>query len=355
MNEVFGMFESFVSLGQNCPVAASMSKYGLRSWAGPFDWLITFDFKWILHFMENDFEDFLPRKHLKHLDGNESNGWQFMDEQSGFIFLHDYEYAFEGEYDKLKQKYQRRIDRFLTEIRKPVCFLRFVATRDEIDYIINNWGYINNIIRKGNSESEIVFIVNYGLQFPIDTSIKNYIIPKEIHADNPPTRNQLRSLFDELHGFLVWCAQNYDACSIMENIIFDRDKERMHRQWQENQFKICKIDSMRYHTLTKLLNCNIDRICLPNEIVIYGAGNIGRVFKQKIEGKCMIRYFIDKEKKGQVIDGILVKGVEDEVGDDMTFVVTATYDFDSIRKVIESRCSEATIISLDDILDKNQT
>lgn len=36
-------FSNFVSLGYICPVAASMSKYGLRSWSGPFDWLITKD------------------------------------------------------------------------------------------------------------------------------------------------------------------------------------------------------------------------------------------------------------------------------------------------------------------------
>lgn len=32
-------FEQIVSLGHNCPVAASMEKYGFRSFSGPFDWL----------------------------------------------------------------------------------------------------------------------------------------------------------------------------------------------------------------------------------------------------------------------------------------------------------------------------
>lgn len=346
------MFESFISLGKNCPVAASMSKYGLRSWSGPFDWLITYDFKWVLHFIENNFEDFLPQKHLKHLNKNKGNERQFRDEQSGFVFLHDCEYAFGEQYDELKQKYQRRIERFLIEIRKPVCFLRFVATWDEIHYITDNCDYINDVIRKGNGKNDIVFILNYGLQFPKETSFKNYVIPKEIIVDGYPTREQLRSQFDGLDEFLVWCAENYNACSMMKNIIFDRENEKIHRQWQENQLRISGIDAKRYHTLIKLLNCNMDHLCLPNEIVIYGAGNIGRIFKQRIESQCTIKYFVDKEKKGQVVDGLLVKGVEDEVyGDDMTFVVTATYDFDNIRKVIESHYAKATIISLDDILD----
>lgn len=233
--------------------------------------------------MESNFEDFLPKKHLKHLDASEGNERQFIDEQSGFIFLHDCEYAFEEQYDELRQKYQRRIDRFLTEIRKPVCFLRNVTTREEIDYITNNYDYINHVIRMGNIENEVVFILDYGLQFPRETLIHNYVIPKKIHIDGSPTREQLRSLFDGLDKFLIWCAQNYNAYSIMKNIIFDRDKERIHQQWHENRFKITEIDSKRYHILTKLLNCNIDHICLPGEIIIYGAGNIMWYLNRKLK------------------------------------------------------------------------
>ena len=44
------MFSNFVSLGEACKVAASMSKYGLRSFSGPFDWVITRRFDMVLHY-----------------------------------------------------------------------------------------------------------------------------------------------------------------------------------------------------------------------------------------------------------------------------------------------------------------
>ena len=52
------MFENFISLGAGCQVAASMSKFGLRSWSGVFDWLFTDRFEWILYYLENNFKGF---------------------------------------------------------------------------------------------------------------------------------------------------------------------------------------------------------------------------------------------------------------------------------------------------------
>lgn len=63
------MFSNFVSLGTACPVASSMSKYGLRSFSGSFDWFITSRFDIVLHYLENDFKDFLERSKLEPIDG----------------------------------------------------------------------------------------------------------------------------------------------------------------------------------------------------------------------------------------------------------------------------------------------
>lgn len=35
------MFANYISLGGECFIAASMAKYGLRSFSGPFDWCIS--------------------------------------------------------------------------------------------------------------------------------------------------------------------------------------------------------------------------------------------------------------------------------------------------------------------------
>ncbi|MDE6055805.1 MAG: papain-like cysteine peptidase, partial [Lachnospiraceae bacterium] len=82
------MFSQFISLGSNCRVAASMAKYGFRSWSRQFDWLITYNLEWVLHFIENDFLDFLQIENLESHQGKET---QFFDKRSGFYFLHDQE------------------------------------------------------------------------------------------------------------------------------------------------------------------------------------------------------------------------------------------------------------------------
>lgn len=47
-----------------------MCKYGLRSYSEPFDWLITVNFQWVLHYMMNDFCDFLKKENLELYERN---------------------------------------------------------------------------------------------------------------------------------------------------------------------------------------------------------------------------------------------------------------------------------------------
>lgn len=76
------MFKAFISLGWACVTAASMGKYGLRDGAYPFDWVRS-QLNGVLHFLENDFEDFLCREHLS------EDGKIFYDRKWGIEFIHD--------------------------------------------------------------------------------------------------------------------------------------------------------------------------------------------------------------------------------------------------------------------------
>ncbi len=63
-------------------------------------------------------------------------------------------------------------------------------------------------------------------------------------------------------------------------------------------------------------------IRIPKDIIIYGAGNIGKCFYEKVKDICNIR----------------------------CFVVTAVYDFQNIYEDIISKNVNARIISLQEIL-----
>jgi len=90
------MFDFFISLGSLCPIASSMDKYGLRSFSGPFDWLVTPNFQWVLHYMNTDFNDFLLQENLERYYENPNH---FRDKQSDFWFMHETE-NFEHDYKK---------------------------------------------------------------------------------------------------------------------------------------------------------------------------------------------------------------------------------------------------------------
>lgn len=283
------MFDNFVSLGYSCPTASCMSKYGLRSWSGPFDWLVTADLEWVLSFMEYDFAGFLERDNLERL---EESPKKFRDKKSGFIFLHDGEFPFEEKYDELMQKYQKRIDRYLKETEKKTCFLRSVSNQDELDYISENYSYINRVIKSRNNHNEIIFLIRKELEIPNNISCSYYIMSGQYNLQN---------WFDHAEEFLIFCAKNYDAVSIMRNGLFEQKKV-------EIQYSILQ---MRYNLLVRLSKFDFTSILFPGEIIIYGAGNIGQIFYQHVKDICKVECFVDEKKAGDWIAGIPVKYLEE--------------------------------------------
>lgn len=344
------MFDNFVSLGSNCAVASSMSKFGLRGWSGPFDWIITSSFEWVLHFMDTGFEYFLEKENLEQ---SKKNPKEFKDKQSGFYFLHEGEDLLGEKYNEVQQKYLRRIERFLEKAEKPTCYLRWIGNLEEVEYINRNHGYINRIIKKRNSQSEIVFVIRNGLEISEPIAFRNYIMPY-FDSNLEVSRETLRGVFDSADDFLSYCASNYSVESMMKNLVFDRRQEdKLHKQ-RDLELKTYKISAQRYELLARLLENKIDFTLIPSQVIIYGAGNVGKLFYEKVKDKCNIICFIDKEKAGQVIDEVLVRGLEDiEYNKDMTFIITATYDFENICNDIQVRMGKfdaVKIVSLRNVL-----
>lgn len=331
------VFSNFISLGSACQTASSMEKYGLRSWSGPFDWLVTDSLQWVLHYMETDFADFLKKENLERCQENPKT---FVERKSGFIFRHDHEYPFEDKYDKLKEKYQKKIDRFQEETVKKTCFLRTVISSDEVKYIAQNYEYINDIIKRKNSRSEIIFLLRQEVEISEPIPFRYYVMPGKW---NGGPNAVIRSWFDGADEFLEYCIRRYNVMTLMKNIVFDRNKQE----------KIFNIAQERYQTLLKLTDCEINNMDIPEKVIIYGAGNIGRRFYKIIKGKCEVKCFIDKDCAGEVIDRIPVQRLE-EVGrgEQVSYIVTPTYDFQNIFEDIKAHDDSAKIISLDSILKK---
>ncbi len=331
-------FMCFISLGPACHVASSMGTYGLRSWSGPFDWLVTSDFSWVLHYIENDFSDFLEVSNLQKISEN-----HFKEKTSGFVFLHDEDALFWKDYEKLCSRYHKKIERFLAETKETCCFLRGVSALEEIEFIRENAEKINHVIKKHNPSNEIIFLVSKNIVEKVDDNFPfTYFIMK--NTVNPHKRFSMRGWFNEESEFLKFCAERFDTVSLMKNLIFDQIKECKSVEWEETLTK-------RYNLGIKILETDFKKLKLSENIVIYGAGIVGRQFYQGIKEMCRVICFVDRKYKGDFIDAIPCVGVDEvDFKQYPTVVVTAVDAFEEIENEILMRCQTANIISLDSIL-----
>lgn len=332
------LFDYFISLGSSCPIASSMAKYGLRSFSGPFDWLITEDFNWVLHTIETNFFDFLQQNNLEpYLDQEKF----FKDKMSGFIFLHENE-NYKSEFDALKQKYAKRIKRFCSAAQKRTCFLRSIPSKKDLDYIMNHAEYIRKVITKNNSENQIIFLAAKEVEIPEDMPFKTY---KMLAPYGGMGHAKLRAFFDGASEFLNFCGENYFGSSLLKNLEFDGIAE--------NEFvQSLELEGMRYSILTKCLFHDFTKSSLPSKTIIYGAGNLGKTLYLKIQNLTQVEYFIDRSKFGTEFQGIPIWALDDLANvEGATVIVSTTYDFDEIKAKIQEKFGKIPVVSLDDFLN----
>ncbi len=328
------MFDHFISLGLSCPMAGSMSKYGLRSCSGPFDWLVTVDLGWVLYHIDTDFKEFLLQENLESYNDNPLH---FRDKLSGFVFLHE-KLSFRDEYIELKCKYDRRIDKFLKITQSKVCYLRRIDDENDIAYIEKNADYIRRVIYKHNSESEIVFLCDEILSVPDNFPFMYFKMKEQWTAKS---RSALRGYFDYAEDFLAFCGENYAGAKLMKNLMFDYKKEEP----RINLFE------RRYKTLTKLLIHEFTKDTFSDEVIIYGAGVIGMELYKRIKECTKVKCFVDKKKAGETFDNVEIISVDElqrECG--IQIIVSATYDLENIKSKLYGKYRDEDIISLDDIL-----
>ena len=125
-------YDAIVNLGGDCQPQYQMKTNKLRPCALPFDYLIT-PFDSLYKILEERFEGFLkPENFMLKVNGKEK--W-VEDKAYGTRLIHDFPLneKFLDEYEKVRSKYQRRIDRFLNILdkSKKVLFIRKRITREQ--------------------------------------------------------------------------------------------------------------------------------------------------------------------------------------------------------------------------------
>ncbi len=330
------MFRHFISLGCYCGTASAMSKYGLRSFSGPFDWCCS-SFAGILHFMENNFTDFLCRENLNVTD---ECFWIFEDAKYNIRFPHDVKYDFGKEYSFIYQKYARRIVRFQDAVSNGVCFIRAVSDPAELSFIQENRNHIINIMKRYCSDNEIIYLIPRSISIPDSFHEKYFILQTDSYRGG---REMMRDIFDTNEDLITYCTINYDKTTRKDNLLFDLSHEN----------KALQIFTSRYQQVLKICRADLARFDLPPELDIYGAGNIGKIFYDKIKGICRIGCFIDLRPREKTYDNIPILRIADYTArKDIPIIVTPIYEEDEIRENLISCChvNPANILSLGNIL-----
>lgn len=331
------MFQHFISLGWYCGVAASLSKYGLRGFSGPFDWYFS-DFEGVVHFLETDFEDFLCKENLF---TSEDNKKEFCDRKYGCRYIHDVDKDFEQEYHKIYVKYSRRIERFRIVTKEKCCFIRAVQDEQELEFILRNAERISAIIKKNNKNNEIVYLIPELIQVPSQINEKYFTL--KIDKYKRGYGYVLRHLFESNSELINFLTHNYDENVRKDNLIFDLKKE----------LGRLEILEQRHQLLLKILKTDYEAMQLPDKIIIYGAGDNGKTFYEMIKNKCNVVCFIDSAPKSNDYKGVPIVNIQEyNFEEEILIVVTPIYAQDEIRECIKRICGndKVRMVSLEEML-----
>lgn len=137
-------YDIVYSIGRDCACAMYMKQANLRIVSGPFDWLTNADFETRFELILNDFKDFFNKEDLKFLKKskemfNDENCEYYENIRNGFYFFHDFPIgkSFEEVYDSIKEKYDRRIQRFYDDLSRKehillIWFSHLHTTPDDV-------------------------------------------------------------------------------------------------------------------------------------------------------------------------------------------------------------------------------
>ena len=214
------MFNKFLSLGWFCGTASSMSKYGLRSNAGPFDWCFT-ELAEMMELIDTDFEHFMEKSNL---EVDKDNPKTFRDTKYKISYFHDVKEDLETDYENIYGRYSRRIEKFreFHRMQKPVCYIRAVHNEAEMQYILSHEEYISGVIKKYNPKHEIVFLYPESFSKPKKSKFKFFELRIDKYSGSDT--DHLKELFDTNKDFIHWCYANSSLKGRFANLYWEAKK-----------------------------------------------------------------------------------------------------------------------------------
>lgn len=177
-------YDTVISLGASCQVAAQMARHGLRTFAGPFDWFTFYSVPYLSKALTRGFKGFMDYQNLEMIGASEKN-YVIKDRVYDCYSYHDFPACCNGDispyYPKFKNKIDRRVQRFLQklEAKKSILLIRLGGEFDEIRDLVAIIG--------GLTKSDVTFLLVNHSTIPTITEM-DWNLPKvcPVTIYNPP-------------------------------------------------------------------------------------------------------------------------------------------------------------------------
>ncbi|MGN0017442.1 MAG: DUF1796 family putative cysteine peptidase [Candidatus Gastranaerophilaceae bacterium] len=162
-------YDLILSIGEDCACSSYLRRCSLQNYSFPFDWLTKAPFENRIKLLLNNFDGFMDKKNLRKIPKNTSGPVDtkcdyYEDSLNDIYFYHDFRVShdFDEEYQIVKEKFDRRINRLYGEIEKSNKILFVWWSRDKhLDTNIIEKAYDDLLLKFPNKNINIL-IIEYG-------------------------------------------------------------------------------------------------------------------------------------------------------------------------------------------------
>lgn len=138
LSDIKGTYNAIFSLGDLCLASLQLQRRGLRPYSGVLDWIASLNLSDVSRLLQNRFVGFMEMPNLRIIGYATDKYICVSDDAYHMVSNHDFETTKNslyhlGGYPEVKQKYDRRINRFLEKVNtcKRILFVRTEGTYDE--------------------------------------------------------------------------------------------------------------------------------------------------------------------------------------------------------------------------------
>ncbi|MBQ3311802.1 hypothetical protein IJG72_06965 [bacterium] len=162
-------YDLIVSIGEDCACSSYLRRCALQNYSYPFDWLTKAPFKNRIKLLLNNFDGFMDKNNLHKIPKNtigpvDKKCDYYEDTLNDIYFYHDFRvnHNFDEEYDIVREKFDRRINRLYEEIEKSNQVLFVWWSRDKhIENAILEKAY-EDLSVKFKRKNINILVIEYG-------------------------------------------------------------------------------------------------------------------------------------------------------------------------------------------------